>query len=143
LTNYVKRVFQADGEVLVSAPPPAPAAPAVPYLIPTRKADFVLECRPVAVADRTYTFNSNSGYTSDTSSSQEANSMQSSCRSTGWQNIRESVSVWIAEKRCNGELCSVDDVWIRYRGRNINRVTGQFQDTCFAYQCERAKSGVR
>jgi hypothetical protein len=57
--------------------------------------------------------------------------------------LRESVSVWFEEKRCNGYICQIDEAAIRFDEKEVDRYAGQFRDGCFVYQCERRKDTKR
>lgn len=58
--------------------------------------------------------------------------------SVGWENERRRISIWMNEQRCNGFLCQIDEQSISFEGVTLDRYVGQYRDTCFVYQCERA-----
>lgn len=124
-------VFHATEPFALAVPPPPPVAP---YLVPARAADIVLQCRPISVANRSSATTLGSG--------ERASTFQSSCQSTGWENERKSVQIWIQEGRCNGSICQIDERSINFDGISIDRVVGQYRDTCFVYQCERAREAI-
>lgn len=141
VTSYdgEKSIFQLKGALSLAAAPPPPAPPPPRHLIPNRQPDLVLQCRPVSVVN--VSISSTRG--SNNEHHQSGGTVQTSCQSTGWENERRSISIWMSEQRCNGFLCQINEQSISFEGVSLDRFVGQYRDTCFVYQCERVQDARR
>ncbi len=116
------------------------------YFVPGRTPDLVLNCRVIA-SDGTGTQSSSNsssqttdaaGRTRNYQGATSGSSSTSACLAHGWQNIRKTVSVWLQEKRCDGQPCEVAPTFFRWPGGMLSRATGQMKDGCYTYECDKA-----
>jgi hypothetical protein len=116
------------------------------YFVPARTPDLVLQCKVIA-ADGTGTQSSTSRSEQVTDStgrvvqlqgSQQGSTSSSACLAHGWQNLRKTVSVWLAEQRCDGQRCEVAPTHFRWPGGYLSRSTGQMKDSCYTFECDKA-----
>jgi hypothetical protein len=124
------------------------AGPEQANFSPSRSPDIILACKVIA-SDGTGTISNASssnqkidsnGRVSTTQSNSSSSSTNSACLANGWQNIRKNISIWIQEKRCDGQKCEISPTNFQWGNSNLSRVSGQLKDSCYTYECEKAAS---
>ncbi len=84
----------------------------------SRSPDLVLVCKPVTIR------NDSSSY--------------AKCNGTGWENRRVPFSIWFKEKICDKTACEITDNYFGTKSGRIDRITGQWKDACYVYNCEKS-----
>jgi hypothetical protein len=155
----VRRVYAVKGSVKVATRAAGTVTPEGGLVMPQNPPDITLNCRAVSVADRTSSSSSQSSFGSDrtrssnsqfsSSSSSTSNSSSStfgsnsSCADSNWQARRVSFSIWLGAQICNTSKCEITDRGFKWSGGYVDRLTGQYEDGCFLYSCEKSSVGQR
>ena len=121
------------------------------YFIPNRNPELTLSCKVISADGSTSikksqtsnSYDNNKGYTANSGGNTQSTTTNSACLAFGWENIRKTISIWTAEKRCDGYACEITPNSFKWANGNLSRITGQMKDACYTYECDKTTSAPR